>query len=361
MNIAFAFPTTQAPWWACAALIVLALVTLALRALEARRRRRLDAFVEAALAPRLTPGYDAKVRRPLFWLALTGFVFVALAMAQPKWGQAWQQVRQQSRDIMVCLDTSESMRAANPLPSRIERAKQKILSILDRQAGDRFGLVAFAGAAAQQCPMTHDHGYVKAVLSAIDTDTISEEGTDIASAIREAVKVFKEEAKTTGVMDNNSRAILVISDGEQVSGDAVAEAEKAADYARVFVIGVGDPNGTEITLPEWMGRYIQTPSASKPHLSKLDEDSLMKVATAGKGGYIRSTPDTSDIEQIYDYIQKLAAYRAASDIRLRLVNRFQWPLGVAFLCFAGEGLWLAIMPRIRARRMRRAPVENADA
>ncbi len=352
MHIEFVFPFSQLALWLGLAVLGLAAVVVGLRVLDKRRQRRLDRFVDAALVSRLLLGYDPAVRRPLFWLTVMGAAFLALALAQPHWGQAWREVRQQSHDIVVCLDTSESMHAANPLPTRLDRAKQKILSILDRNQGDRFALVAFAGASALECPLTHDLGYFKSVLAAIDTDTISAEGTDIASAVREGVKVYKDESERTGVADSATRAILLISDGEQVSGDALKEAEKAAEFARVYVIGVGDPNGTEITLPDWMGRYVGAQDAAKPHLSKLDEETLSKVAIAGKGGYIRSTPDNSDIEQIYDYIKQLKAYTASSDVRLRLVNRYQWPLGLAILCFACEGIWIAIMPQLRTRRMR---------
>jgi len=357
MGIEFVFPFSQLALWLGLAVLALAGVAVGLRLLEKRRQRRLETFVEAALAPRLVLGYDPAVRRPLLWLTVLGTAFLALALAQPHWGQAWREIRQQSHDIVVCLDTSESMNAANPLPTRLDRAKQKILSILDRNPGDRFALVAFAGASALECPLTHDLGYFKSVLAATDTDTISAEGTDIAAAIREAVKVYKDETERTGMLDSSTRAILLISDGEQVAGDAVKEAEKASEYARAYVIGVGDPNGTEITLPDWMGRYLSAQEGGKPHLSKLDEETLSKIAITGKGGYIRSTPDNSDIEQIYDYINKLTAYTASSDVRLRLVNRYQWPLGLAILCFAGEGVWIAIMPRLRTRRLRRAAAE----
>jgi len=351
MGFEFIFPFRQLHWWLGLALLFMAFIVIGLRMLEKRRQARLDHFVKAGLAPRLLLGYDPSMRRPLFWLTAMGFAFLALTFAQPHWGQAWQEIRQQSHDIIVCLDTSQSMSAANPAPSRIERAKQKVLSILDLTPGDRFALVAFAGAPALECPLTHDLGYFKSVLDAIDTDTISMEGTDIAAAVREAEKVFREESEKSGIIDNNSRAIILISDGEQVSGDAAAEAENAADFARVYVIGVGDPDGTEVRLPDWMTQYVRN---TAPHMSKLDEDTLARVAVSGKGGYVRSTPDNSDIDQIYGYVQKLTAYAAASDIRFRLVNRYQWPLAFAIVCFAGEGVWIALMPWLRTWRMRKA-------
>lgn len=361
MNIEFIFPWRQLHWWIGVSVLAIAIVVLAMRALERRREGRLARFVDANLAPRLLPGYNARIRRPLFWLTVVGCASMAIVFAQPHWGQAWQRVGSQSHDIVICLDTSESMRAANPLPTRLDRAKQKILSLLERAPENRFGLIAFSGGASLQCPLTHDQGYLKAVLSSIDTDTISLEGTDIASALFEAAKLFKEEAESTGVYDKNSRAVLLISDGEAVAGDALKEAEKVAEYANVYVIGVGDPNGAEIMLPDWMGRYVKVKDGDKPHLSKLDEENLQKIALAGNGAYSRSTPDNSDIEWIYDVISQMTAYASSSDVRLRLVNRYQWPLALAILCFAGEGVWLAVMPRLRRLRERKLAADGADA
>lgn len=352
--IAFAFPLSRLHWWLGLALLVLAAVILALRALEKRRKARLDLFVESPLADRLLVGYESRFRRPLAWLFVLGLVFWGLALAQPRWGQSWQEVEQYSRDVIVCLDTSESMRAANPLPNRLERAKQKILALVDRSPGERYGLVAFSGAAASQCPLTVDRGYFKAVLAAVDTDTVSMEGTDIAAAIREAVKVFQEADESAGY-SQGARCILVISDGEAVSGDAIEAAEEASEIARVFVIGVGDPRGAEIELPEWMGQYARPGASGMKHLSKLDEETLMRVATAGNGAYTRARVDNWDVEQIADRLDALAARHVTSDVRLHMVNRYQWPLAVAVACFAAEGLWLVLLPWMRRWRMR-APV-----
>ena len=360
MRFGFIFPLSQLHWWLMAGLLAVGGLGFGLHALEAHRRRRLHAFVEAHLAARLLPGYRDAVRRPLFWLTLLGFAGIGLTFAQPHWGASWQEVRQLSHDVVVCLDTSESMRAANPLPTRLDRSKQKINSLLEKLPVDRFALVAFSGASALQCPLTHDHGYFKMVLDATDTDAVSRKGTDIAAAFHECENLFKEETKANGYVDKDSRAILLISDGEQVSGDAVAEAEKVAEYARIYVIGVGDPRGTEVMMPDWMGRYVRVMDGNKPHLSKLDEETLQKIANAGDGGYILSSPDNSDIDEIFAEIQRLAARKSSSDIRLQLVNRYQWPLAVAIACFAGEGLWLWLMPLLRAWRMRRA-VEPAPA
>jgi Ca-activated chloride channel family protein len=356
VELGFAFEWRHFPLWAALALAVLALVYLAIRLLENRRRARLQRVVDAKLAPRLLPGYDVRIRRPLAWLTMFGSVCLILTFAQPHWGQSWQQVRRASRDIVILLDTSESMRAANPLPDRMERAKQKIVTLLDRAPGDRFALIAFSGAAALQCPLTLDHGYFKAVLNTVDTDSISAEGTDIAAAIDSAVELFKTEDESTGRSGKASRAMLLISDGEQgdeIPGDPLSAAEAAADYGRIFVIGVGNPDGTEVRMPDWMGQYATVMDGDKPHLSKLDEDLLSRIAIAGNGAYTRSRVDAWDIEQLFERFEVLSARDMNSDVRLRLVNRYQWPLALAILAFALEGVWLVLMPWFRLWRLRR--------
>lgn len=356
MNFAFAYP---AKIWLPLALIVLVAIGFVLRRFERRRRERLGRFVEASLASRLLVGYDVSIRRPLMWLAILGFVFTALAIAQPHWGQTWQPVTKESRDIMVLLDTSESMNAKNPLPSRLERAKYKISALVDKMPGDRFGLIAFSGGAALECPPTIDHGYFKAVLDAVDTNTLSLEGTDIASALQEAVRSFRDQDKSSAEYHRNQRAILLISDGEEVSGDAMKAAKEAANYARIYVMGVGDPRGTEITMPDWMGRYISGRQGTKPHLSKLDEDDLIRIATIGDGRYVRSEADDWDIDKLYEFMQKVQTRSLSSDVRLRLVNRYQWPLFAAIVLFSVEGLWWVLMPVVRRWRMRKAEAQPA--
>src|SRR5690606_517243 len=138
------------------------------------------------------------------------------------WGQSWVNIERGSRDVLILLDTSESMNAANPLPSRLDRARQKIEAMLASNPADRFGLIAFSGAAALQCPLTLDHGYFRSVLSAVGTDVLSEEGTDITEALRTAIAVYEDDIALTGEENRHGRAIMLISDGEQVSGDAVS-------------------------------------------------------------------------------------------------------------------------------------------
>jgi Ca-activated chloride channel family protein len=352
MNFGFAFPMNQLVLWLAIGAAALAALAWALHALERRRETRLGHFVELALASRLLPGYDAVFRKPLFWLTLGGFAALLITFAQPHWGEVPTELYQQSRDVLVCLDVSESMTADDLAPSRIERAKQKILALLAKNPGDRFGLVVFSGAAELICPLTLDHPYFKAVLDAVDTDTMSIEGTDISAALRAAIESLQEQDDIAGVNDAAFRAIVLISDGEQVQGDSPAYAHSIKEYARFFVIGVGHPNGALVHYSTVRpgGRQRE---ATEPHLSVLDEKTLARIATAGGGAYVRATPDNSDVEELNAMIETLAARETAGGVKLSLSNRYQWPLGIAIASFLLEGAWLVLLPHLRERRAAR--------
>jgi len=353
MDVRFAFPLSQWPWWLLGGCGIVGVLALGLHLLEGRRQARLYRFVEASLAPRLLVDYDAAVRRPLFWLPVIGLAMLALSLAQPHWGSSWVEVTRGGRDILVLLDTSESMNAEDPSPSRLERARQKIESMLELCPADRFGLVAFSGDAVLQCPFTLDHAYFRAVLRALSTDSVSLEGTNIAAALHEAAKVFEEDVRGDGEDGRHARAILLLSDGEQGIGDAVRAAGRLGRYAGLYVIGIGSPQGAVVTFPDWLGEYGRPVEAGTEHLSPLDEESLIAVAEAGQGVYVRTTPHNADVNHLHQEWETLSARAVSGELRFRLVNRYRWPLCAAALCFAGEGLWLVLMPITRRRRMRR--------
>jgi Ca-activated chloride channel family protein len=358
MDIRFAFPLSQLPLWLGVAAVILATVWAGLRLMERRRSGRLHRFVEAALAPRLLLGYDARMRRPLTWLTVLGVAMLALAFMQPRWGQDWVDVQRGSRDVLVLLDVSQSMNAPDPVPSRMARAKQKVEALMEMAPGDRFGLVAFAGDASLQCPLTLDHAYYRTILNAVGSTTVSTMGTDIGEALFEAMRTFKEDAEKTGSAERHQRVVLLISDGEQVSGDALDAADRIAEMATVNVMGIGSEEGAKVPFPQMnnRGRGLQ----GQEHVSKLDEETLKRIALNTEGVYVRSTPHAGDVELIYEEMGNLAARAVSSELRFNMVNRYRWPLAVAIACFFAEGLWLGILPWIRKWRMRRLGAHAGD-
>lgn len=351
MSAGFAIAPDRLWLWIGLGAIAIGALAIFLRRLDRRRARRLDTFVESRLAPRLVSGADARQRRPLYWLTVFGAALLVLALMQPHWGESYDVTHTRSHDVLVLLDVSESMLAESPAPNRLERAKQKIATLTDKAFGDRFGLIAFSGAAELMCPLTLDHGYFRTVLNAVTTDSISLEGTDIAAAFEVAQETFEDQDAESAGGDRNSRAVLLISDGEAVSGDAGATVEKLSKLAHVFVIGVGDPRGTTVT---YKNRLARGDTGDETHVSRLDETALQQLALAGGGGYIRSTASNRDMDEIFGLINQLFAVGVEGEIQNRLVNRYQWPLAGAVACFFGEGIWLVLLPWLGRRRDRRA-------
>lgn len=349
MDIRFVFPMGQAPIWIAAGAVVVLLFMWVMSRLERRRTARVHRFVAEALAPRLLAGYDVRHRKPLYWLTVLGLVFLMIALAQPRWGKSWGGISRGGRDILVLLDTSESMNAADPLPDRLTRARQKIAAIMERCPADRFGLIAFSGGATLQCPLTQDHGYFRTILDVTDTDSLSEEGTDIASAFIEAKRTFEEDIQDSGQNNRDARTLLLISDGEAVTGDQIAAAKDIAPYASIHVMGIGDPEGASVTYagPD----YAQRGWSNEVHHSRLDEKNLSEIANVGGGVYVRTTPNNADVDRLKAEFEALQSQTTDGDVRYSYVNRYRWPLSAAIFCFAAEGLWLAFLPWIRRRKL----------
>lgn len=343
------FAVRYAAAWFAGGIFALVCLYIALNLFDRRRHGRLERFADAHLVSRLISGLDASARRPLRWLTLLGVAALIVALAQPHWGKSMREIRKHSRDFVILLDTSESMRADDTPPSRMERAKQEIAALLERAPADRFALIAFSGGAQLLCPLTLDHGYFRTVLNSIDTNTISLEGTNVAEAMDEAIKLLQKEDQDAGISNRASRAIVLLSDGEQLEGDGVDASRRAADYARVFVVGIGGEGGAKVSLPAEWSRVIDR-EKREPHLSRLDEDTLANIALAGGGAYARSRADTWDIDELYGRFNTLSTRDVSGELRLRLVNRYQWALAVGVAAFAAEGLWLVLLPWLRHRR-----------
>jgi Ca-activated chloride channel family protein len=356
----FAVGQTMAYAGLLALAVGLAVLAAALRRLDSRREGRLQAFVESHLAPRLVRGYDARLRRPLGWLTLLAAAALGLALLQPQWGVDWEKRDESVRDVLLLIDVSESMRAADLTPSRMERARQTAAELLEEAPGERFGIIAFAGAAVLQCPLTLDHGYVRTVLDAVDTNSISREGTNVAAALREARRIFEEDAAANALRDGerpDNRSVVLLSDGEADGREAAAEARELAPYARVYVVGVGSEEGAVVEPPPWIETEAQG------HVSRLYEDELRSIARAADGFYTRSTANLRGAERIAAMVRRQEGAEREAEYVPRPVNRYQWPLALAVACFALEGLWLSALPwrsRLRGRRAAGAKGQAAE-
>lgn len=358
MNTEFSFAYGYATPWLIGGGLGVLLIAWGLVRLERGHRNRIHQFIDNRLASRLVVGGDVPFRKPIFWFTLFGFVALMIALAQPRWGVGYTQQFSRSHDLLFLLDVSESMLAQVPEPNRLERAKQKIDTIVSRSPGNRYGLIAFSGEAELMCPLTLDQGYFRTILAAVDTDSISLEGTDIATALERAIEVYEDQEQLTGGTVSGAQAIVLISDGEELDGNAITIAQAAGELARVHVMGVGDPRGTEITFSNRYGNRTNVPASSLTHLSKLDEDVLSQIALEGGGGYIRSTSSNRDVNELDSLIQDLLTRDVEGEVTETLLNRYQWPLALAIGLFMAEGIWLVVLPYLR--REPKAEIDVAD-
>lgn len=276
--------------WALNFLWFLPLVCFAFIFELRKKRTALSGFAENKLLSRLV-GEEKKGRIYFkIFLILFALALVIVALAGPRWGSRYQEVNQQGVDIMIAVDVSSSMLVQDVKPSRMERAKREMQDFIKIVQGDRIGLVAFAGSAFVQCPLTLDYGALSMFLSELGPGLIPVEGTDIGAAIDTAVSSFDEKS-------NTDRVILLITDGEDNEGKAVKAGEKAADKkVKVFIFGIGEASGGPV--PAEGGGFVKD-RWGKMVLSKLDEEGLKKIASSTGGDYVRSVAGDLDLDVLY--------------------------------------------------------------
>ncbi len=283
-------------------------------------------FVSTRLLAALTVGVSRPrqiVKRILLGTAIS---LVLLALAQPQWGFREEEARIRGLDIMVALDTSKSMLATDLRPNRLERAKLAAQDLLEIAKTDRLGLVAFAGSAFLQCPLTLDEEAFRATLTQLDTEVIPQGGTALGEAIDTSVEAFSKEG-------GGRRVLVLMTDGEDHEEGAVDAARKAAAAGvRIFTVGIGTPNGEILFTPDPYGNKVFIKdSAGNAVKSQLDESLLKKIAEAGDGFYI-PLQNAQSIAALY---QQGIATMPRRDGAVRSVRarqeRFQWPLGLAIL------------------------------
>ena len=325
--------------WVLNALWLLPAVGLLFWWSEQRRKKAIGRIVAPKLRA-LLAGNASPLRR---WFR-SGCVLLALALliaalAGPRLGYDTIEVPHRGRDVVIAMDVSRSMLAPDIVPSRLDRAKLLAQDLISELGGDRIGLVAFAGSAFLQAPLTLDHGAVLNALDELDTTVIPKGGSNIAEAIRTAEEAF-------GKAEGFSRAIIVMSDGEELSADAVAAAKQAAaSGVKIFTVGVGSPEGAEI--PDGAGDFVRDPESGKIVNSKLDEERLRQIAEAA-GGFYTLLDEAAAAKISSEGIGRMAEADITESSSRRPIERYQWPLGAAIA--------LLMLQSMVGERRRRRPV-----
>lgn len=319
-----------------------ALISFSIWAMR-RRSALLEKFAEKNLLAALVPTMSGRRKAFAASLTLIAAALILLALARPQWGFEWEEVKRSGLDIMIAMDASKSMLAKDMKPNRLERSKYAVKDLLKKLKGDRIGLIAFAGTAFLQCPLTIDYNGFLLALDDLNVGIIPRGGSSIASAIEEALEALKGPEK-------KYKALVIISDGEELEGDAIvkaAEAEKAG--IKIYAVGVGTAEGDIIPVIDETGQraYI-TDSEGNVVKTALNEELLKRIAISTGGSYVRATQSDFGLTLLYDkQISKLEKRDIESKMKKRYQERFQIPLAIAIAILFLEPL---ISDRKRPKR-----------
>lgn len=301
------------------------------------RNKALRKFGNPGILNELMPDFSPirpVVKFTLLNIALIGIIF---AFARPQSGSRLQETKREGVEIVIALDVSNSMMAEDIQPNRLERAKQAISKLVDRLTNDKIGLIVFAGDAYTQVPITMDYVSTKMFLSTITTDIVPKQGTAIGSAIDLGMNSFSPDNKS-------SKVLIIITDGENHEGDALAMAKQAREKGiTIHTIGLGLPDGAPIPVYSGSGTrsYLKDQDGNTV-ISKLNETMLNQVATAGGGMYIRSTNTRLGLNVLFDEIEKMEKQELETRIYSEYEERFQYLAGLAFIILLAD---LFIMER----------------
>ncbi len=297
------------------------------------KKSALKKFGEVSLIAGLFP--DSSVSKPYikFVILVLAYIFLVFGICGPQIGTKLEEVKRKGVDLVIALDVSNSMNAEDIKPTRLERSKQAIYRLIDRLQGDRIGLIVFAGKAYVQLPITTDYGAAKLFLQSINSSVVPTQGTAIGSAISLAVDAIGDSAK-------KNTAIVVITDGENHEDDAIEEAANAAENGIiVHTIGMGSPGGAPIPVYHKGTRvgFMQDEGGSTV-VTKLDAESLQKIADAGKGKFVRATNNDDGLEIIMKEINSMEKKEFGTKMFTDYDDQFQYFAGAALLLLLLEFL-----------------------
>ena len=319
-------------------LLLVPLFPVAYAIFRKMRRRRMEKLGDKALMERLMPSWS----RSRGWWQVSffslGFAFFVIGLSRPLIGAKLKEHETKGAEVVIALDVSNSMLAQDYSPNRLERAKLAIARIVDKLRDDRIGLVVFAGGAYVQLPVTTDYVSAKMFLNSISTESVPVQGTALGEAINTSARSFSAQSE-------KSRAIIVITDGENHEDDPVGAARNAAEMGiRVFTIGVGSPEGKPIPLKE--GELLKDRNGEIV-VTWLDEDILKQVAEVGGGAYVRAGNSEFGLNPIIDEIRKMESEKFNSVVFEEYDEQYMYFFAIALVFFILEGLIGQRKSRIR--------------
>lgn len=299
-----------------------------------RRRMLMERFADKSLMGNIAPTASTVFKVLKIAVIITAAVFALIALARPQWGFVWEETKRSGIDMLIAIDVSKSMLATDVKPNRLERSKFAVKDLVKKLNGDRIGLAAFAGTSFLQCPLTIDYNGFLLALDDLGIGTIPRGGTSMASVIRESMDVFKSP-------DKKYKVLVIITDGDDLEGDAASAAKEAADLGiKIYCVGVGSPEGDIIPVINSSGdRVYATDRAGAVVKSKLNEDLLKRIAISSGGNYAHATQAEFGLVLLYDKgISKLEKRDIDAKMRKHYQERFQYFLALAVMLLFLEPL-----------------------
>lgn len=327
----FRFANPQYLW-----LLTLIPAFVALFALAAvNRRKRLARFGDPETLRELTPDISTGRVKLKFVLFCTAVALIVLAVARPQFGSKLREEKSQGIEMMLAVDVSNSMLAEDFEPNRLERTKYAINKLFDGLKQDRVGLIVFAGEPKVQLPITSDYRMAKAFARRIDPSLVAVQGTSVGKALEQALLSFSGDGKTQD--EHRSRAVILITDGEDHDGDALSVARRAAEQGiRIYTIGIGTPEGAPIQID---GEFIRD-EGGEMVVSKLNEQMLSEIAHLTGGAYVRATKQDIGLDEIVRSINEMEQSEL-STVRFEEFNeQYQYLLLAALALLLAEFLLL---------------------
>lgn len=316
------------------------------------RQSLMTQFIQARLLPTLTVGISPTRQKIRLACLVASVACLILALARPQLGFDWEEVKQRGLDVIVAIDTSKSMLAEDIAPNRLKRAKLAALDLMQQAKSDRLALVAFAGGAFLQCPLTIDDSAFRQSVDTLDVNVIPQGGTAIAEAIDTAIASFRE--------GDNHKALVLFTDGEDQDSGAVEAAKRAGEAGiHIYTIGIGSTEGELLRITDAKGRtdYIRDDQGNVVK-SHLNESLLREIAGVTPGGFYLPLRGANTMETLYEKgIGILPKSETSEKLVRRYHERYHWPLAAAMIFLLVEMLF----PERKRERVKAAARTPAKA
>lgn len=312
-------------------LAVIPVMALIRFVLQRNQRKKLKKFGDPKLLKLLMPDVSKWRPEAKFWIISAALAMLIVMLARPQMGTKISHEKRSGIETIIAMDISNSMMAEDVAPSRLRRCKMMVENLVEHFTDDKIGLIVFAGDAFVQLPITSDYVSAKMFLSSIDPSMMAAQGTDIAQAIDMAMHSFTQDTEI-------GRAIIIITDGEDHEGGAIEAAREAKKRGmRVFVLGVGSPNGAPIPMGGQQGHYM-TDRMGNTVMTRLNEDMCKQIAKAGGGAYIHVDNNSNAQQQLDNELDKLSKKEIDSVVYSEYDEQFQAFGVIALLLIIIEAL-----------------------